>query len=162
MSIQTKPVTQLINKLREQILHDQGVSLADMDALQAAVDTPVPATADMAQEVHFYRRGLEKHWYQTSAEHIASIKRLAVEDYECLTFHACRVGPAPADPETASYDWMAAEQLKGRVISDGMREAYEEALRSVASGSGSHGQREAEGDAIARSKSILRLVDEYA
>lgn len=116
MNIQTKAVTQLINKLREQILHDQGVSLADMDALQASVDTLVPATA----------------------------------------------GSAPVDPETVSYDWMAAEKLKGRVISDGMREAYEEALRSVGSSSGPHGQRAAEGDAIGRSKSILRLVDEYA
>lgn len=78
-------------------------------------------------QVHFYRRGDEKHWHKTTADHLATIQTLTGERYECATFYA---GPAPAATSTA------------------------DAVRAMGEGMG-------EGDAIERSKFILRLVDAY-
>ena len=87
-----------------------------------ALDTQAAAP----EQVHFYRRGDEKVWHKTSADHLASIRGLTQQRYECETFYTA----PPAFP--LSHDFV-------ETMGEGM----------------------GEGDAIARSKFILRLVDAY-
>lgn len=41
-----------------------------------------------AEPVYFYRRGADRHWYQTSAEHIDTIRRLKEETYAIQVLYA--------------------------------------------------------------------------
>lgn len=79
-----------------------------------------------AEQVHFYRRGDENVWHKTDADHLASVRGLTGEQYECHTFYTA----PPAFP--SSQDFVQRRR-------EGM----------------------GEGDAIARSKFILHLVDAY-
>lgn len=56
---------------------------------------------EVAEPVYFYRRGQEKRWHQTSAEHLETIKGLSGETYECKTFYTRRHGIASV---AASHD----------------------------------------------------------
>lgn len=86
----------------------------------------VVSASAAAEQVHFYRRGDEKVWHKTNADHLASIRGLTEERYECHTFYTA----PPAFP--LNHDFV-------ETMGEGM----------------------GEGDAIARSKFILRLVDAY-
>lgn len=94
-------------------------------AWQMATEEAARASA-AAEHVHFYRRGEERVWHKTNADHLASIRGLTGERYECHTFYTA----PPAFP--LSHD----------------------SVETMGEGMG-------EGDAIARSKFILRLVDAY-
>lgn len=95
-------------------------------AWQMATEEAARASAAAAEQVHFYRRGDEKVWYKTSAEHVESVSRLTGERYECQSFYTA----PPATPLIHDF------------------------VETMGEGMG-------EGDAIARSKFILRLVDAY-
>ena len=113
-----------VSSLTRHPLHD-GYKAPDTNrawlAWQMATEVAERASA-AAEQVHFYRRGDEKVWYKTSAEHLDTVSRLAGERYECYTFYTA--------PPAALLSHDAVAPM-------------------------------GEGDAIARSKFILRLVDAY-
>lgn len=94
-------------------------------AWQMATEEAARASA-AAEQVHLCRRGDEEIWRKTSADHLAIVRGLTGERYECHTFYTA----PPAFP--LSHDFV-------KPLGEGM----------------------GEGDAIARSKFILRLVDVY-
>lgn len=102
-------------------------ALADSlrNVLAAAAEV-LDQKAQAPEQVHFYRRGDEQHWYKMSAAHMEYIRTLTGERYDYQAFYtAPTTGPA-----------------------------HSELVHPMGEGIG-------EGDAIARSKFILRLVDAY-
>ena len=55
-------------------------------AWQMATEEAWRASA-AAEQVHFYRRGDEKVWHQTTADQLDSISRLTGERYDCQTLY---------------------------------------------------------------------------